>query len=147
MMFFVSHNVPENKPLPGGVGDTKKVLVGTLLPLLHTAQRPQLPRLPPPSCLLSPVEGRGGVSHSVSSDTQPRLLLADMIVAAVRLPTPPKLTHSHHTPSTTLPHYQVLLTSLVDRDWCEQQVLASANWGGHIANFFTGGLNLQVRAW
>jgi hypothetical protein len=39
---------------------------------------------------------------------------------------------------------QVLLSDLADRDWCEQQVLASANWGGHIANFFTGGLNLQV---
>lgn len=25
MMFFVSHNVPENKPLPGGAQDTKKV--------------------------------------------------------------------------------------------------------------------------
>jgi hypothetical protein len=48
--------------------------------------------------------------------------------AAVALPTP----------------LQVLLTDLPDRDWCEQQVLASANWGGHIANFFTGGLNLQV---
>jgi fatty acid desaturase (delta-4 desaturase) len=62
MMFFVSHNVPENKALPGGVQDTKKVL----------------------------------------------------------------------------------LTELTERDWCEQQVLASANWGGHIANFFTGGLNLQI---
>lgn len=40
----------------------------------------------------------------------------------------------------------MLLTELTERDWCEQQVLASANWGGHIANFFTGGLNLQVRA-
>jgi hypothetical protein len=39
---------------------------------------------------------------------------------------------------------QVLLAELSQRDWCEQQVLASANWGGHIANFFTGGLNLQV---
>jgi len=25
MMFFVSHNVPENKPLPQGAEDTKKV--------------------------------------------------------------------------------------------------------------------------
>jgi hypothetical protein len=25
MMFFVSHNVPENKALPGGADDTKKV--------------------------------------------------------------------------------------------------------------------------
>lgn len=25
------------------------------------------------------------------------------------------------------------------------QVLTSANWGGVVGNFFTGGLNLQVR--
>jgi fatty acid desaturase (delta-4 desaturase) len=25
-----------------------------------------------------------------------------------------------------------------------QQVLTSANWGGVVGNFFTGGLNLQV---
>lgn len=42
------------------------------------------------------------------------------------------------------PPAQVLLADLSERDWCEQQVLASANWGGPIANFFTGGLNLQV---
>lgn len=32
-----------------------------------------------------------------------------------------------------------------ERDWGVQQVLTSANWGGVIGNFFTGGLNLQVR--
>jgi hypothetical protein len=32
-----------------------------------------------------------------------------------------------------------------ERDWGMQQVLTSANWGGVIGNFFTGGLNLQVR--
>jgi hypothetical protein len=31
MMFFVSHNVPENKALPGGVQDTKKVRGGGFL--------------------------------------------------------------------------------------------------------------------
>ncbi|KAL3159607.1 hypothetical protein ABBQ38_010018 [Trebouxia sp. C0009 RCD-2024] len=31
-----------------------------------------------------------------------------------------------------------------DRDWGVQQVLTSANWGGRIGNFFTGGLNLQI---
>lgn len=30
------------------------------------------------------------------------------------------------------------------RDWGVQQVLTSANWGGVVGNFFTGGLNLQV---
>jgi hypothetical protein len=30
------------------------------------------------------------------------------------------------------------------RDWGLQQVLASANWGGKVANFVTGGLNLQI---
>ena len=30
------------------------------------------------------------------------------------------------------------------QDWGIQQVLTSANWGGVIGNFFTGGLNLQI---
>ena len=33
---------------------------------------------------------------------------------------------------------------LEDRDWGLQQVLTSANWGGVVGNFMTGGLNLQV---
>lgn len=37
-----------------------------------------------------------------------------------------------------------LNTELGERDWGVQQVLTSANWGGVIGNFFTGGLNLQV---
>jgi len=37
-----------------------------------------------------------------------------------------------------------LFTSLGERDWGVQQVLTSANWGGVVGNFFTGGLNLQV---
>ncbi|GIL65912.1 hypothetical protein Vafri_19551 [Volvox africanus] len=32
----------------------------------------------------------------------------------------------------------------VERDWGVQQVLTSANWGGDVGNFFTGGLNLQI---
>lgn len=32
----------------------------------------------------------------------------------------------------------------VTRDWGEQQVLTSANWGGVVGNFMTGGLNLQI---
>jgi len=38
-----------------------------------------------------------------------------------------------------------LHTELAERDWGVQQVLTSANWGGVVGNFFTGGLNLQVR--
>jgi acyl-lipid (7-3)-desaturase (Delta-4 desaturase) len=30
------------------------------------------------------------------------------------------------------------------RDWGVQQVATSANWGGVIGNFMTGGLNLQI---
>jgi fatty acid desaturase (delta-4 desaturase) len=37
-----------------------------------------------------------------------------------------------------------LQTELAERDWGVQQVLTSANWGGNIGNFFTGGLNLQI---
>jgi fatty acid desaturase (delta-4 desaturase) len=37
-----------------------------------------------------------------------------------------------------------LQTELAERDWGVQQVLTSANWGGVIGNFFTGGLNLQI---
>jgi fatty acid desaturase len=33
---------------------------------------------------------------------------------------------------------------MAERDWGVQQVLTSANWGGVIGNFFTGGLNLQI---
>lgn len=31
-----------------------------------------------------------------------------------------------------------------ERDWGRQQLTTSANWGGVVGNFFTGGLNLQV---
>jgi fatty acid desaturase (delta-4 desaturase) len=37
-----------------------------------------------------------------------------------------------------------LMKDTLDRDWGEQQLLTSANWGGVIGNFFTGGLNLQI---
>lgn len=30
------------------------------------------------------------------------------------------------------------------RDWGRQQLMTSANWGGVVGNFFTGGLNLQI---
>jgi hypothetical protein len=33
-----------------------------------------------------------------------------------------------------------LLKELAERDWAVQQVLTSANWGGVVGNFFTGGL-------
>ncbi|GBF97145.1 hypothetical protein Rsub_10332 [Raphidocelis subcapitata] len=35
-------------------------------------------------------------------------------------------------------------TELAARDWGVQQLVTSANWGGVVGNFFTGGLNLQV---
>lgn len=33
---------------------------------------------------------------------------------------------------------------MMERDWGVQQLLTSANWGGVVGNFFTGGLNLQI---
>jgi fatty acid desaturase (delta-4 desaturase) len=38
----------------------------------------------------------------------------------------------------------LLYKDLAERDWGAQQVLTSANWGGVVGNFFTGGLNLQI---
>ena len=44
--------------------------------------------------------------------------------------------------------HQILLTSFSDPvrvvSASRAQVLTSANWGGVVGNFFTGGLNLQV---
>lgn len=37
-----------------------------------------------------------------------------------------------------------LAENYVSRDWGVQQVLTSANWGGVVGNFMTGGLNLQI---
>ena len=37
-----------------------------------------------------------------------------------------------------------LLQDYDKRDWGVQQIVTSADWGGVIGNFFTGGLNLQV---
>lgn len=49
---------------------------------------------------------------------------------------------SHNVPETKpLDDNQTqknLYTALGTRDWAEQQVLTSANWGGHVGNFFTG---------
>ena len=36
-----------------------------------------------------------------------------------------------------------LLQDYDKRDWGVQQIVTSADWGGVIGNFFTGGLNLQ----
>ncbi len=56
---------------------------------------------------------------------------------------------SHNVPETKSldpgPTRDNLDTPAVERDWGVQQVLTSANWGGLVGNFFTGGLNLQVR--
>lgn len=56
---------------------------------------------------------------------------------------------SHNVPETKSldpgPTRDSLDKPAVERDWGVQQVLTSANWGGVVGNFFTGGLNLQVR--
>lgn len=55
---------------------------------------------------------------------------------------------SHNIPETKALTAEATRTAMdVDfrtRDWGLQQVLTSANWGGVVGNFFTGGLNLQV---
>jgi hypothetical protein len=57
--------------------------------------------------------------------------------------------HGAHPPCCDVlalpcPPQDNLLTDLAKRDWGVQQILTSANWGGVVGNFFTGGLNLQV---
>lgn len=42
------------------------------------------------------------------------------------------------------PTRESLMQGTLERDWGVQQLLTSANWGGVIGNFFTGGLNLQI---
>lgn len=92
LMFFVSHNVPENKPLHGFEG-----------------------------------EGREGNNDDNGNATT---------------------TTNNNTNNTNihLPARAALLAhpAPAARDWGLQQVLASANWGGALGNFFTGGLNLQI---
>lgn len=55
---------------------------------------------------------------------------------------------SHNVPESkpvqSGPTQDLLYTDTLARDWGEQQILTSANWGGVIGNFFTGGLNLQI---
>lgn len=55
---------------------------------------------------------------------------------------------SHNVPETKSldagPALDNLHTELATRDWGVQQIVTSANWGGAVGNFFTGGLNLQV---
>jgi len=57
---------------------------------------------------------------------------------------------SHNVPETKpsadglSPASAPLLTDVADRDWGLQQVATSANYGGAVANFMTGGLSLQV---
>ena len=49
---------------------------------------------------------------------------------------------SHNVPEAKVPAETDGAAS--ERDWGRQQVLTSADWGGTVGNFFTGGLNLQV---
>lgn len=55
---------------------------------------------------------------------------------------------SHNVPESKPldkgPTQDSLLQGTLERDWGVQQLLTSANWGGVIGNFFTGGLNLQI---
>jgi fatty acid desaturase (delta-4 desaturase) len=55
---------------------------------------------------------------------------------------------SHNVPESKPvaqgPAQDSLLLGTLERDWGVQQLLTSANWGGVIGNFFTGGLNLQI---
>ncbi|GLC37938.1 hypothetical protein PLESTF_000608400 [Pleodorina starrii] len=55
---------------------------------------------------------------------------------------------SHNVPETKSldpgPTRDNLEQPAAERDWGVQQVLTSANWGGVVGNFFTGGLNLQI---
>ena len=55
---------------------------------------------------------------------------------------------SHNVPASKPvqagPTQDILYTETLERDWAVQQILTSANWGGVIGNFFTGGLNLQI---
>lgn len=49
---------------------------------------------------------------------------------------------SHNVPEAKLP--EDTGGEAWERDWGVQQLVTSADWGGKIGNFFTGGLNLQV---
>ncbi len=49
---------------------------------------------------------------------------------------------SHNVPEAKVP--EETDGAAAERDWGRQQVLTSADWGGVVGNFFTGGLNLQV---
>jgi fatty acid desaturase (delta-4 desaturase) len=55
---------------------------------------------------------------------------------------------SHNVPESKPldagPTADLLDTNIAERDWGAQQILTSANWGGVIGNFMTGGLNLQI---
>jgi len=55
---------------------------------------------------------------------------------------------SHNVPESKPllagPAKESLMQDTLERDWGVQQLLTSANWGGVIGNFFTGGLNLQI---
>ncbi len=56
---------------------------------------------------------------------------------------------SHNVPETKPLQAGAAQDSLAQnpgpRDWGVQQVVTSADWGGVVGNFFTGGLNLQAR--
>ena len=49
---------------------------------------------------------------------------------------------SHNVPEAKIP--EDTGGEAWERDWGVQQLVTSADWGGKIGNFFTGGLNLQI---
>ena len=94
LMFFVSHNVPENKPVRGEEEEEGR------------EEREEREG-----------EGEAAADRGRDAGALPHLPARAALLA-------------HPAPA--------------GRDWGLQQVLASANWGGKVANFVTGGLNLQI---
>lgn len=99
------------------------------------------------------------VSHNIP-ETKPLYEGAEPIAAPVRLTLHQGTPHHHSLVHDAMVVAHCLLSLLHQsgsmqtdknlaedyetRDWGVQQVLTSANWGGAVGNFMTGGLNLQV---
>jgi hypothetical protein len=137
--------VPEAKPLdPGtprwaGYPEPTRALVEGIRSRLQSLQQraPGLEPLPD--------------ARSLGSLTQGRLQARPKGLAAGFEPPAPSRTATNPPrprtpPKQNTPNRETLYdTELAARDWGVQQIVTSANWGGVIGNFFTGGLNLQVR--
>jgi hypothetical protein len=156
VVFFVSHNMPENKPNLSGADETKKVrpaqgclqhVFAWVLAAETWLQECVLHTWHPAVCL----SAWGVLAQQCS-----RLVLNCHQLVRMQPHAKGDMSKGRHElcPSGHCMYAdwhvlcgcccQVLYTPLVERDWGVQQVLASANWGGVVGNFFTGGLNLQV---